>query len=286
MDVQRYLAGEPIIARPPSTIYRVQKLMRRNKLAFAAGTAIAAMLVLGLAASLWQAARANREARRAVAAEQQATHEVFKLRDEALAALRTTVAANRADMDKGKQLATIYLWLGQTNEHHAICRKLLDLAVNSKDPRSYDRAAKAYLIEAHPDPEMLKRAVASGRQALKLAGTNDGNRPWFLVTAGIAEVRDGRPAEAESLLDEALKAAGEDPNLPGLALAYRSLARAHLGRIEEARADLAELEKLLPALPVPSVVSAILLPSDFLAVCLAHEEAKAFLNAPAPLSKP
>src|SRR5580658_443501 len=66
LDVQRYLAGEPIMARPPSTIYRVLKLMRRNKLAFAAGTAIAAMLVLGVAASLWQA-------RRAVAAEQQAT---------------------------------------------------------------------------------------------------------------------------------------------------------------------------------------------------------------------
>jgi serine/threonine protein kinase len=285
MDVQRYLAGEPILARPPSTIYRVQKLVRRNKLAFAAGTVIAAMLVLGLAASLWEAARANREARRAVAAEQQATHEVFKLRDEALAALRTTVAANRADMDKGKQLATIYLWLGQTNEHHAICRKLLDQAVNSKEPRSHDRAAKAYLIAAHPDPETLKRAVASGRQALKLAATNDSNRPWFLVTAGIAELRDGRPAEAESLLDEAIKVAGDDPNLPGLALAYRSLARAHLGRTEEARADLAQLEKLLPALPVPSVVAAILLPPDFLAVCLAHEEAKALLSPPPPAFK-
>jgi eukaryotic-like serine/threonine-protein kinase len=286
MDVQRYLAGEPIVARPPSTIYRVQKLMRLNKLAFAAGTAIAAMLVLGLAASLWQAARANREARRAVAAEQQARDDVLKLRNEALDALRLTVAANPADTDKAKQLATIYLWLGQTNEHLAICRKLLDLADNSTDPRSHDRAAKACLIDAHPEPEMLRRAVASGRQALKLAATNDSNRPWFLVTAGIAELRDGRPAEAESLLDEALKLAGDDPNLPGLALAYRTLARAHLGRTEEARADLAELEKLLPALPVPSVVSAILLPSDLLAVCLAHQEAKALLNAPPPLSKP
>ncbi len=66
MDLQRYLAGEPIIARPPSTIYRVLKLMRRNKLAFAAGAAIAAILFLGIVASLWQA-------RRAMAAEQQAT---------------------------------------------------------------------------------------------------------------------------------------------------------------------------------------------------------------------
>jgi serine/threonine protein kinase len=73
MDLQRHFGNEPVVARPPSTMYRMQKFMRRNKLAFAAGTAIAAMLVLGLAASLWQAARADREARRAVAAERQAT---------------------------------------------------------------------------------------------------------------------------------------------------------------------------------------------------------------------
>jgi len=59
-DIKRHLDNEPVIARPPSTAYRLQKLMRRNKLAFAAGTAIAASLVIGIAASVWQAARANR----------------------------------------------------------------------------------------------------------------------------------------------------------------------------------------------------------------------------------
>jgi tetratricopeptide (TPR) repeat protein len=69
MDLQRHLGNEPVVARPPSTMYRLRKLMRRNKLAFAAGTVIVAMLVLGIAASLWQAGRANREARRALQAE-------------------------------------------------------------------------------------------------------------------------------------------------------------------------------------------------------------------------
>src|SRR5262249_53317114 len=36
---------------------------------FAAGTAIVALLILGIAASLWQASRANKEARRALRAE-------------------------------------------------------------------------------------------------------------------------------------------------------------------------------------------------------------------------
>jgi tetratricopeptide (TPR) repeat protein len=54
MDVQRYLADEPVAARPPSKLYRLQKLARRNKLAFAAGGAVAAALIIGLAASTWE----------------------------------------------------------------------------------------------------------------------------------------------------------------------------------------------------------------------------------------
>src|SRR5436189_4112095 len=40
MDVQRYLADEAILARPPSKLYRLQKLARRNKLVFAAASAV------------------------------------------------------------------------------------------------------------------------------------------------------------------------------------------------------------------------------------------------------
>jgi eukaryotic-like serine/threonine-protein kinase len=79
MDLRRHLGNEPVVARPPTPIYRVQKLMRRNKLAFAAGTTIAAMLVLGLAASLWQAGRANEEARRALRAEAVAKERLAEL---------------------------------------------------------------------------------------------------------------------------------------------------------------------------------------------------------------
>jgi hypothetical protein len=51
-DLKRFLANEPIEARPPSAAYRFQKLIRRNKLAFAAAAGIAAALILGLAVSL------------------------------------------------------------------------------------------------------------------------------------------------------------------------------------------------------------------------------------------
>ena len=53
MDIQRYLDSEPVVARPPSRIYRLQKLVRRNNLVFAAGGAVALALVLGLGLSTW-----------------------------------------------------------------------------------------------------------------------------------------------------------------------------------------------------------------------------------------
>ena len=48
MDIQRHLSNEPVIARPPSAAYKFQKAIRRNKLAFAAGTAVLIALVAGL----------------------------------------------------------------------------------------------------------------------------------------------------------------------------------------------------------------------------------------------
>ena len=60
MDIQRHLNQEPVVARPQSNLYRFQKLVQRNKLAFGATAAVAAALVLGIVVSTWQAVRAKR----------------------------------------------------------------------------------------------------------------------------------------------------------------------------------------------------------------------------------
>ncbi|WP_254510777.1 protein kinase domain-containing protein [Anatilimnocola floriformis] len=67
-DILRHLQHEPITARPPSNLYRLQKICQRNKLAVATVGAVAASLILGIALSLWQATRATIAERRAVAA--------------------------------------------------------------------------------------------------------------------------------------------------------------------------------------------------------------------------
>jgi WD40 repeat protein/serine/threonine protein kinase len=58
-DLKRHLNNEPVVARPPSMAYSLQKAWRRNKLAFTAGVAVATALVVGTGISTWQAKEAQ-----------------------------------------------------------------------------------------------------------------------------------------------------------------------------------------------------------------------------------
>jgi WD40 repeat protein/serine/threonine protein kinase len=70
-DLKRHLNREPVVARPPSSLYRFQKMVQRNKLAFAAAGAVAAALVLGLGVSTSLFIRESKAHDRAVAAERE-----------------------------------------------------------------------------------------------------------------------------------------------------------------------------------------------------------------------
>ncbi len=60
MDLRRHLQNEPIVARPPSTAYRLQKVWRRHKAAVTAAALMASVLVAATGLSVWQALRAGR----------------------------------------------------------------------------------------------------------------------------------------------------------------------------------------------------------------------------------
>ncbi|MFT5526784.1 MAG: serine/threonine protein kinase [Pirellulaceae bacterium] len=59
VDIERYLANEPVIACPPSAAYRLRKFATRHKAVFLTSTLVAVALVLGTIVSLWQAQEAN-----------------------------------------------------------------------------------------------------------------------------------------------------------------------------------------------------------------------------------
>jgi eukaryotic-like serine/threonine-protein kinase len=64
-DLRRHERGLPVRARPDSVGYRTLKFVQRHRAGVVAGTAVLLALVGGLAATLWQARVASREAARA-----------------------------------------------------------------------------------------------------------------------------------------------------------------------------------------------------------------------------
>ena len=62
-DVERFLHGEPVLARAPTTAYRVEKFLRRHQLAVGAAAVVVVALVGALIVSLEQAATARRAER-------------------------------------------------------------------------------------------------------------------------------------------------------------------------------------------------------------------------------
>jgi non-specific serine/threonine protein kinase/serine/threonine-protein kinase len=60
-DVQRYLANEPILARPTSRAYRMRKFAKRHRAMVLAMSGIGAALVVGLSAAVYGLIQASRE---------------------------------------------------------------------------------------------------------------------------------------------------------------------------------------------------------------------------------
>jgi WD40 repeat protein/serine/threonine protein kinase len=61
VDLQRYLADEPVQACPPSAAYRLRKFVRRHRVPVFAAVVVLAAVAAGVIGTAWQAVRATRE---------------------------------------------------------------------------------------------------------------------------------------------------------------------------------------------------------------------------------
>jgi WD40 repeat protein len=104
LDIERHLNNEPVAARPPSTAYRIEKFVRRNKVMVVAGSAVAAALVLGIVGSTWQAVRATRaereQSRQRQRAEESEQKAVAAQAEEAKQRQAADEARRRAEVDR------------------------------------------------------------------------------------------------------------------------------------------------------------------------------------------
>lgn len=86
-DIERHLEGLPVLARPDTFSYRLEKFVTRNRFAVMTGALILLILIAGIAATGWQAYRAEKQRklaeRRFNQVRELANNIVFKYYDEA-----------------------------------------------------------------------------------------------------------------------------------------------------------------------------------------------------------
>ena len=77
VDIQRHLNNEPVVACPPSNLYKFQKLIRRNKLAFAAASVVIVSLIIALGVVTVAAIRIQRDDQQVRKAKDDATEKLW-----------------------------------------------------------------------------------------------------------------------------------------------------------------------------------------------------------------
>jgi WD40 repeat protein/predicted Ser/Thr protein kinase len=99
-DLRRWLAHEPILARPPSRLYHLRKFTRRNKALVGGVVATGVALLLGLIGTIFFAIGEARQRRQAEHQGREALHEAYRARvSAAVAALQ-----NHDVVDAARQL--------------------------------------------------------------------------------------------------------------------------------------------------------------------------------------
>jgi serine/threonine protein kinase len=213
LDIRRHLSNEMVSARPPSRVYRLRKLVRRNRAVFVAGLLILLTLLAGLGTSTWLLLR-EREARReqtrllalAEAGEKIAQAAVLlsygkTAEADALVAdipeplLRPSLECARVLRDLGEWHAVADRWDAAALRYYALARVITRVDASDSDNVSFSLMPAASALREQGD---LARYDAFRREAVaRFAST-------------------GNPLPAEQILKASLLAPASPDLLAGL----------------------------------------------------------------------
>jgi serine/threonine protein kinase len=201
-DLQRFLNNEPVEARPPSNVYRFQKLVRRNKMAFAGIFGIVSALALGLVVSLNLYVKEKAALHRALQAEQ----EEVGLRKQAEAGLEIE-RQQREYAEIGNKLWQAGLLCSQ--DHFDEAEELM----KSVPPIPHSVAIYNVLGMVHARWGRLDRAITNYAKCATVQPTNDIGFHCLLPLLA----QTGRTNEFEQWRRKALDQFGSttDPNIAG-----------------------------------------------------------------------
>jgi serine/threonine protein kinase/tetratricopeptide (TPR) repeat protein len=233
-DIEHFLNNEPVVARPPTALYRFQKLVRRNKVVFIAATAVAIAVVAGLVVSMSLYYR-EQAARRDADREAQRSRQVALFMQDMLKGVGPGVALGRDTTllreildktlarvtndlkDQPEVQAEICNTLGEVYRALGQSRKAEQLHRNARSLLNLSRGDKHRVVAVSlndlalvlRDQGKLPEAEALQREALelrrKLYGHEHAEVAESLNNLALVLRSEGRLAEAEKLHRDALK---------------------------------------------------------------------------------
>jgi serine/threonine protein kinase len=151
-DIQCVLGDQPVVARPPSALYRFRKMARRNRAAVTAGAIVIVVLMAASVMSTWRFSQEKKARERAVAAEATArtqalrSDQVTRLLKEMLAKAGPSVALGR-DTTLLRELldATTERLGSQVLDAPEVRAELLQVIGHAyEDLKDYDKAEAAH----------------------------------------------------------------------------------------------------------------------------------------------
>jgi len=253
-DLRRHLDSQPVLASPPSTVYRAGKFVRRHRVGVAAAAAVGVLLVAFAVTMAVQAQRiarerdrANREAARAnqeAEAAKQVTDflvGLFKVSDPSQARGSTVTA--REVLDRGIErieqelreqpaiqarlldaMANVYFNLGLYGQAQRLSEQWLTVSrgAPASEPLQNYRALAALCVSLMRQ-QKLAEAEPACRESVdglrRLRGPDDPATQQALVRLGAVWFSQGRFAEAERVFTEALETLRKAPTESGPSMA-------------------------------------------------------------------
>ncbi len=276
LELNRYLAYEPIRAKPESRWYAFKKFVRRNRLAVAGSAALVASLFAGLVGTLWQAGRAEEAAAYATVEARRANEEAAGKQREALranAAADDAIAQRRA-AEEATQSAKESLRATETaraNEAAAAeaakaaelsaksaataTEKQRDIAIKQLNRAQALNELNIYLLN---DASPAKKPLTTGELMVKaenLIETQHATNPvlysTLMLTIGHEYQSMGQIGKSSNLLRKAYERAQstDDTSLRAHAACTWGYANALSGKIEDARTLFKESDEILAIWP-------------------------------------
>ncbi len=209
MDLQRFLQNEPVVARPPSSAYRLGKLVRRHRAAFAAGTAVLLALTAGLGVSTWLFLK-ERAARKEARTQGQKSEQVAQFLKDMLEGVGPSVA-------QGRDTALLKEILDKTADR--VGRDLKD-APEVRAELLTTMGLVYWALGAYTNAEAIHReALGLNRQ---LFGEDNPQVAYSLLHVAVSLYSQTRLPEAETLARQAVQICRKLKD-PGLGSALNDL---------------------------------------------------------------